>query len=200
MNSVIKRIFDLAVVSVALVMTSPLFLIIAILIKIDSKGPVFFIQERIGKHGKPFAFLKFRTMAKDAPDIGIEDVAKKDPHITNVGKFLRDWTLDELPQFINILKGEMSLVGPRPMPPYEGQDQKMKALWQKKISVIPGLVSLVDIKGRNLVSWEKRFEYDSWYVEHQSFWLDLKILALGFFAVLSGKGVYGEGGTNKPNM
>lgn len=189
--SLLKRTFDIVVASLGLLVTSPLFLLLAILIKLDSKGPVFFIRERIGKNGKPFNFLKFRSMTTDTV-YTIDDVKKEDVKITRVGKFIREWTLDELPQIINVIKGDMSLVGPRPMPQYEGNDPKMKALWEKKISVTPGLVSLVDVKGRNLVPWEKRFEYDAWYADHQSFWLDISILIRGFFAVLSRRGVYGE--------
>ena len=190
----IKKIIDFLMSLLALIILSPLFLLIAILIKIDSNGPVFFVQERVGEKEKIFKFYKFRSMAKNAPDTGIEDIAEEDPRITRIGKFLREWTIDEFPQFINILKGDMSLVGPRPMPEYEGKNEKMKKLWQKRTSIKPGLVSLVDIKGRALVPWEKRFEYDAWYVDNWSFWLDFKILILGFFAVLSRKGVYGEGG------
>ena len=138
-------------------------------------------------------------MISNAENIGLgKSASHEDLRITKVGKFLREWTLDELPQFINIIKRDISLVGPRPLPPYSGNDSKMKELWQKRISVKPGLVSLVDIKGRNLVPWEKRFEYDNWYIDNWSLWLDVKILFLGFLAVASRKGVYGEGGINKP--
>lgn len=195
----VKTVIDFAISLIALIITSPLFLVIILLIKIDSKGPVFFVQNRAGKTGRIFKFLKFRTMVKGAEDtdLGIS-VVKNDARITKIGRFLREWTLDELPQLINILKGDMSLVGPRPLPPYNGQDETLKKLWQKRISIKPGLVSIVDIKGRNLVSWEKRLEYDSWYIDRLSLWLDFEILVLGFFAVLSRKGVYGEGGENKP--
>lgn len=189
--------FDVAIVSMALMITTPLFLIIAMLIKIDSEGRVFFIQERAGKSGKPFKFLKFRTMVENAEHIGLGKLAAEDdPRITRTGKFLRGWTLDELPQFINILRGEMSLVGPRPVPMY--QIQQYNDFQKRRLEVPPGLISIVDIKGRNLVPWEKRFEYDAWYVDHQSLWLDLKILFIGFFAVISRRGIYGEGGVNKP--
>ncbi len=187
----IKRVFSFFAALLALILSSPLFLLITLAIKLDSKGSVFFIRERVGKNGKPFKFLKFRSMSTQAR-YTIEDVSQQDPHITRVGMFLREWTLDELPQLINVIKGDMELVGPRPMPPYDGTDENMKVLWHKKISVMPGLISLVDIKGRNLVPWEKRFEYDAWYADHWTLWLDVKILVLGFFAVLGRKGVYGS--------
>ncbi|MEK7658887.1 MAG: sugar transferase [Patescibacteria group bacterium] len=193
----IKRIIDFLVSLSVLIVLFPIFLIIAILIKLDSKGRVLFVHERVGENGIKFKFYKFRTMAEDAPDTGIEDITEKDPRITKIGKFLREWTIDEFPQFINILKGDMSLVGPRPMPEYKGENEKLKKLWQKRLLRKPGLVSLVDIKGRALVPWEKRFEYDNWYIDNWSLRLDFKILILGFFVVLSRKGVYGEqGGPN----
>jgi lipopolysaccharide/colanic/teichoic acid biosynthesis glycosyltransferase len=201
MKKIIKRIIDIVLSSVAIIILSPFLVIIAILIKSDSKGPVFFIQERVGQDGKPFNFFKFRTMIDNAEKIGLKEGASEDdPRITKIGKFLREWTIDESPQFVNILKGDMSLVGPRPLSAYNsGTTPEMEKLWQKRITIKPGLVSIVDIKGRNLVPWQKRFEYDAWYIDHQSLWLDLKILVLGFFAVLGRKGVYGEGGTNKTN-
>ena len=201
MEKIIKRTIDIILASGALIILFPFFVIIAILIKIDSKGPVFFIQERVGKNGKPFNFIKFRTMVENAELMGLKESAhENDPRITKIGKFLREWTIDEAPQFINVLKGDMSLVGPRPLSAYNsGNTPEMKKMWQKRISVKPGLVSLVDMKGRNLVPWEKRFEYDLWYIDNQSFWLDLKILVLGFYSVISRKGVYGKEGINKPN-
>lgn len=196
----IKIIADPVVALLALVLTSPVFLVLAILIKFDSKGPVFFIQERLGKGGKPFRFIKFRTMVQDAEKIGLgKSASENDPRITKIGKFLREWTIDEMPQFINILRGEMSFVGPRPWIAYTGHDEEMKKLWRKRISVKPGLISLVDMRGRNLLPWAKRLEYDSWYIDNCSLWLDLKILFFGFFAVLSRHGVYGENGIN-PHM
>lgn len=198
-SNLIKRVIDFLISLLAVIIISPFFLIIAILIKLDSKGPVFFVQKRAGKDGKLFNFLKFRTMVENAENIGLGIGAEEnDPRITKLGKFLREWTIDESPQFINVLKGDISLVGPRSLPPYSRQDENLKKLWQKRISIKPGLVSLVDIKGRNLVPWEKRFEYDIWYIDNWSLRLDFKILILGFFAVLSRKGVYGESGINKP--
>lgn len=196
---IVKKLLDLVISLLGFVVTLPLFLIIAVLIKMDSRGAVLFRQKRVRENGKTFNFLKFRTMVEGAEYLGFGiRIIKDDVRITKIGKFLREWTLDELPQLLNILKGDMSLVGPRPLPPYQAQDKKLKDLWNKRLSIKPGLISIVDIKGRNLVSWQKRLEYDAWYVDNASFWLDLKILVLGFFVVLSRKGVYGEGGENKP--
>jgi len=153
----IKRIIDFTVSLITLIVISPFFVVLAILIKLDSKGPVFFVQERVGKNGKSFNFYKLRTMVEKAESIGLKQAAHEDdPRITKLGKFLREWTIDEFPQFINVLKGDMSLVGPRPLSAYNsGSTPEMKKLWQKRISIKPGLVSLVDIKGRNLVPWKK---------------------------------------------
>ena len=189
---IIKNASDFIIAFTALIITSPLFLLISILIKIDSKGPVFFVQERLGKGGTPFKFLKFRSMIHGAPDTGLEDALEHNPHITRVGKFIRESTLDELPQLVNVLKGDMGLVGPRPLPEYKGQDEKLKELFQKRNSMKPGLIGLNDIKGRSDISWEERIKNDIWYIDHRSWLLDIKILFLGFFAVLSRKGIYGK--------
>jgi len=193
----IKKSFDFIAALVFLIIILPLLAVLALLIKIDSRGPVFFRQERLGRGGKAFRIWKLRTMVENAENSG-QGLAssKNDPRITKIGKFLREWTLDEWPQLINIIKGEMSLVGPRPLPRYKDQGSFLDKLWEKRLAVSPGLICLVDIKGRGLVSWEKRLEYDAWYVDNWSLLLDLKILFLGFFAVLSRRGVYGEGGTN----
>jgi len=181
------------------IILSPIFVFMAILIKLDSKGPVFFKQERLGKNGKIFKIWKFRTMIENAENVGLGLAsAENDFRVTKVGKFLRESTFDEWPQLINIIKGDMGLVGPRPLPRYPNQDSFLNELWKKRLLVKPGLVCLVDIKGRGLVSWEKRLEYDAWYVDNQSLWLDFKILFIGFFAVLSRKGVYGKDGINLP--
>ena len=194
-----KRIVDFIVALTALIVSSPFFLLTAVLIKIDSKGAVFFKQERLGKNGKIFKIWKFRTMIENAENFGLGLASAEDDYrVTKIGKFLREWTLDEWPQLINILRGEMSLVGPRPLPRYPNQDGFFNELWQKRLSIKPGLICLVDIKGRGLVPWKKRLEYDVWYVDNHSLWIDLKILIVGFFAVLSRKGVYGKDGVNLP--
>lgn len=185
----LKRQIDFWGLLFGLVVLMPLFLITAILIKIDSPGPVFFRQRRVGQNGKIFKIWKFRTMVDNAEKMEINhNLSKDDPRITKIGRVLRIWTLDEWPQLINVLKGEMSLVGPRPLPQY--QVEKYNDFQKKKLSVKPGMVSLVDVKGRNLVPLDKRLEYDIWYIENWSLLLDLKILFLTPFIILSRKGVY----------
>ena len=188
---------DLVIAVLALFLLFPLFIVISILIKLTSRGPVLFKQDRVGLNGKVFKIYKFRTMVLDAEKMGLGlGVKKDDERITKIGKVLREWTLDEWPQLINILKGDMSLVGPRPLPVslVKLMDNEQK----KRQCVLHGMVSLVDTKGRALVEWEGRFKLDKWYIDHWSLWLDLKIFILGFLAVLSRKGVYGKDGINKP--
>ncbi|RLB08966.1 MAG: hypothetical protein DRG39_08145, partial [Deltaproteobacteria bacterium] len=165
-------------------------------IKIDSKGPVFFRQERVGKNGKIFKIWKFRTMVMGAVSQGLGfNVARDDPRITRVGKFLRRWGLDELPQLINVLKGEMSIVGPRPTLKY--QVDRYDAFQRQRLLMKPGITGWALIHGRNLLSWEERIKYDVWYVEHWSLGLDLWIILKTLWIVLVTKeGVYGKDGIN----
>ncbi len=192
----LKRLIDVLASLVGLLLLAFPFLIIALAIKLDSKGPVFFRQERVGKDGRVFKPWKFRTMVEGAVEQGLGyNVARDDPRITRVGRFLREWGLDELPQLINVLRGEMSLVGPRPTLPY--QVERYDALQRKRLLVKPGITGWALIHGRNLLSWEERIKYDIWYVEHWSIWLDLWILLKTIWVVLiKREGVYGPGGVN----
>ncbi len=171
----IKRIFDIIISIVTLIILFPFLVIVAILIKITSPGPIFFIQERIGKDGKPFNLIKFRTMVKDAEKLtkGMH-IDGRNPYITKVGRFLRKWSIDEIPELINVLKGEMSIVGPRPTLRY--QVEKYDNFQRQRLLVKPGLTGWAQINGRNAIPWSKRIELDVWYVNHWSLWLDLIIM------------------------
>ncbi len=197
-NNILKRTFDVAVSALALLILLPFFIIVGILVRIDSKGSVFFRHERIGKNGKPFYPFKFRTMVEGSINKGLGyTVAKDDERITKLGKFLRKWGIDELPQFINILKGEMSLVGPRPTLRY--QVEQYNDFERKRLLVKPGLAGWALIHGRNSLTWEERIKYDVWYVEHWNFWLDIRILFKTFYLiVIKQEGVYGKDGVNDP--
>ncbi len=195
---IIKRLFDFIVAFIFVIVLSPIFLVVATIIKITSIGPIFFKHERIGKNGKPFYPLKFRTMVEGSINKGLGyTVAENDDRITKTGKFLRKWGIDELPQLINVLRGEMSLVGPRPTLHY--QVEKYNDFEKKRLLVLPGLTGWALIHGRNFLSWEERIKYDVWYVEHWSFWLDIKIIFKTLYIIFIKKeGVYGKGGVNDP--
>ena len=175
-----KRAFDFAASLLGLIILSPLFLIIAVLIKLDSKGPVVFKQERVGKDGELFTIYKFRTMVENAENMGAGyRVKNKDPRITNIGNFLRKTSLDELPQLINIVKGEISIVGPRPTLEYQVKEYN-EYQWQR-LKVKPGVTGLAQINGRQSLTWKGKIDYDVQYVNNRSFLLDLKIIFKTFF-------------------
>jgi len=192
----VKEVFDKIVSFISLVVLLPLFLVVAILIKLDSPGPVFFLQDRVGKDGKIFKVLKFRTMTSDAPEkTKGKYIDKSNPYVTRVGKILRRTGIDELPQLINVLKGEMSLVGPRPTLPY--QVAKYNEYQRKRLLMKPGITSWALIHGRNKLTWPERIEYDVWYVDHWSFWLDIKILLKTVWVVAKGEGLYADRETDE---
>lgn len=168
----LKRLFDIIVSIIALVVLSPVFAIVAYKVKKNLGSPVLFRQVRPGLNGKPFEMIKFRTM-KDAVDKDGNSLPDSE-RLTPFGKMLRATSLDEMPELWNVLKGEMSLVGPRPLlmeylPLYNERQTK-------RHDVRPGVTGYAQVNGRNAISWEQKFEYDVWYVENQSFWLDIKIL------------------------
>ena len=192
----VKEVFDKIVSFISLVVLLPIFFVVAILIKLDSPGPVFFLQDRVGKDGKIFKVFKFRTMTSDAPEkTKGKYIDKSNPYVTRVGKILRRTGVDELPQLINVLKGEMSLVGPRPTLPY--QVAKYNEYQRKRLLMKPGITSWALIHGRNKLTWPERIEYDVWYVEHWSFWLDIKILFKTVWVVAKGEGLYAERETDE---
>ncbi len=194
----LKRVLDVAASFLSLVLLALPFALIALVIKLDSKGPVFFRQERVGLKGRAFKTWKFRTMVKEAVEQGLGyDVVQDDPRITRVGRLLRNWGLDELPQFVNVLKGEMSIVGPRPT--LKHQVEQYDDFQHRRLSVKPGITGWALIHGRNLLTWEERIKYDVWYVDHWSFWLDFWIMLKTIWVVLiKREGVYGPEGVNAP--
>ena len=181
-----KRGMDIAVSGVGLVIASPIMLLTAILIKIDSPGKVLFMQERIGKDGKVFKIAKFRSMCTGAEHTGSGVYSgKNDARVTRVGKFIRATSIDELPQLYNILKGDMSLIGPRPPLTYHPWTiDKYTEEQRHMFDVRPGITGWAQIHGRKSVEWNKRIELNVWYVRHISFWLDLKIFFMTFLKVL----------------
>jgi lipopolysaccharide/colanic/teichoic acid biosynthesis glycosyltransferase len=193
-----KRALDIGTSAVALTLLGLLFAVIALAIKLDSRGPVFFRQERIGRSGKRFRVWKFRTMIVEAINHGLGlNVAHNDSRITRVGRILRNLGLDELPQLLNVLVGEMSLVGPRPTLAY--QVERYSPFQKRRLEVRPGITSLAVVLGRNALSWKERIELDVWYIDHGSLRLDLKILLRTLWCVLvTRKGLYGTDGVNDP--
>lgn len=192
----IKRIFDIFASGIALIFLLPIFALIGIMIKIDSKGPVFFIQERAGEDGKVFKAYKLRTMVDNAVEMGLgHEIAKDDNRITRVGKHLR-WGIDELPQLINVFKGDMSMVGPRPALPH--QIEKYTKKEKRRLEVKPGVTGWALVNGRNILSWPERIKLDIWYIDHWSLWLDLKILFKTIWVVIfTREGLYGKDGVTR---
>ena len=185
-----KRAVDLVGAAVGLMLLVPLFTLIALAIKLDSRGGVFFTQERIGRNGRRFRIFKFRTMLERAEEMGSGFyVGLGDPRITPVGRFLRRFSLDELPQLIQVLTGQMSLVGPRPALPY--QLQYYSARDMKRLLLRPGLTGWSQVSGRNLLSWPERLQKDVWYFENFSLTLDFLILLRTLAVWISGEGLYG---------
>lgn len=204
-----RRVFDLTAATVLVVLLSPLLLLTAILVRLESPGPAIYRQERVGVNGRLFTMLKFRSMRVDAdPDVHkayvrhlivdkvspsqVSDVGneglklKNDARVTRVGRVIRKLSIDELPQLFNVLRGEMSLVGPRPHLPYEVE---LYEEWQRRrLTALPGITGWWQVKGRNRVAFDEMVRMDIWYIEHMSLWLDLKILLMTPWAAISGKG------------
>lgn len=180
-----KRLLDVVIVFPALIMLAPLLALIALLIWLMIGTPILFRQQRPGLHGKPFMLLKFRTMT-DTRDVNgnlLPDAAR----LTPLGRFLRSTSLDELPELLNVLRGEMSLIGPRPL--LMDYLERYTPEQMCRHNVRPGITGWAQINGRNALSWERKFALDVWYVEHQSLWLDLKIVVLTLVKVLVREGI-----------
>ena len=195
-RAAIKRTLDLAIALPMLVVAAIPMGLVSLAIKLDDRGPVFFRQERIGKGGRSFRVWKFRTMIVNAQNQGLGvTVASDDDRITRVGKVLRNWGIDELPQLINVFVGEMSLVGPRPTLQY--QVAHYDGFQRRRLEAKPGITSLAVVSGRNALSWEERIKLDVWYIDHWTMLLDVSILFRTLWKVLvTREGLYGEDGVN----
>lgn len=180
----IKRVLDLICASFALVILSPIFIIVALLVRINLGNPILFIQQRVGKNEKVFNLIKFRTMTNSKDEEG--KLLPNELRLTKFGKYLRSTSLDELPQLFNIIKGDMSIIGPRPLP------VKYLSLYtdeqKKRHKVRPGLSNISAVTGRNMLTWEEKFEKDAWYVDNISFVLDCKIILKTIMVVLRREG------------
>lgn len=189
---VCKRGIDIFVAAAALMALWPVVIVIGLAIKLTSPGPIFLRQLRLGKDGVPFRLYKFRTMQTNVEVVrggdGAALVGAGDPRLTLIGRFLRDLTLDEIPQCVNVIKGDMSIIGPRP--DLLEQLVDYDALMRRKLEVKPGMACLSLLAGRNSVPWRKRVELDIYYIDHRSLKLDVEIFCKGFISVLQRKGVY----------
>jgi exopolysaccharide biosynthesis polyprenyl glycosylphosphotransferase len=193
----IKRLFDIAASGTALVLLAPLLVMVSILIKLTSRGPLFFKQTRVGQHGRQFHMLKFRSMVVNAEALKAKLIAqneqagpvfkmKRDPRITTIGRFIRKFSIDELPQLVNVLRGEMSIVGPRP--PIPSEVAKYEAWQRRRLSVRPGLTCVWQVSGRNEISFEEWMYLDMQYIDHWSLAQDFQLILKTVPVVLSGKG------------
>ena len=191
-----KRIFDVVVSALGLVVLAPLMAGISILILITIGPPIFFRQARPGLKGQPFTIFKFRTMRHaQAGELAIEKDAQR---MTPVGTFLRKCSLDELPELWNVLRGEMSLVGPRPL--LMDYLERYTPQQARRMEVRPEITGWAQVNGRNTLTWDKKFNLDVWYVEHQSFWLDLKILWMTLWQVVAMQGISAQGHATMPEF
>ncbi len=187
-RSGLPRVADLLIAFLALLVTAPLLVIAAVAIKLGSRGPVIFRQRRVGRAGEEFELWKLRTMVQGSDPVGIGTaVAGSDPRITKAGAFLRRFSLDELPNLVNVLRGELAIVGPRPTIP--AQVELYSSRQRERLAVKPGLTGWAQVNGRVALGWDDRIELDVWYVENRSFGLDLRILARTAKLLLSGKGL-----------
>jgi lipopolysaccharide/colanic/teichoic acid biosynthesis glycosyltransferase len=185
----LRRAFDLVVASLALAVSSPVLLAAIIAVRVESPGSAIYRQRRVGRDGEPFDILKLRTMVTGAEHVGRGlAVSEGDTRITRVGRFLRRTSLDELPNLVNVLRGEMSIIGPRPTVPV--QVDRYTDRQRGRLAVKPGITGWAQIHGRTSLPWDERIELDLWYVEHRSWRLDLQILRRTAQMVIGGQGLY----------
>jgi lipopolysaccharide/colanic/teichoic acid biosynthesis glycosyltransferase len=186
--SAVSRALDLVIAAIVLVMTSPLLLLAAVAIRLGSPGPVIYRQLRIGEGGEPFEMLKLRTMVLGSDPVGVgKAVLRDDPRVTAAGRVLRRFSLDELPNLLNVLRGEMAIVGPRPT--LAAQVAAYTPRQHRRHEVKPGITGWAQVQGRAGIPWEDRIEMDVWYVEHRSVLLDLRILLKTIWRLLTGHGL-----------
>ena len=181
----IKRLLDIVISATALILLSPFMLIIYLLVRINLGSPVFFLQERVGKDNKIFKMIKFRTMKNSTDKDG--NLLSDNERLTKFGRFLRSFSIDELPELVNILKGDMSLVGPRALLVQYLEHYNSEQI--RRHEVLPGLTGWAQINGRNSITWCEKFKLDVWYVDNWSLWLDIKIFFLTFWKVFKREGI-----------
>jgi lipopolysaccharide/colanic/teichoic acid biosynthesis glycosyltransferase len=194
----LRRVLDLTLAGLGLVLGSPILIAVIVAIRIETPGSPIYRQRRVGKDGVPFDLLKLRTMVSGAEHIGAGlAINEGDPRITRVGGLLRRFSLDELPNLLNVLRGEMSIVGPRPT--IQAQVDQYTERQRRRLEVKPGITGWAQVNGRASLPWHERIELDIWYVEHRSLWLDFRILAKSARLILTGHGLYkGETGGWRP--
>ena len=192
----LKRLLDLVGAGVGILLFGPLMLLIALVVWVTMGRPILFCQERAGRYGRPFRIIKFRTMLDLRDEEG--QLLPDAQRLTRVGKWLRRFSLDELPEFFNVLRGEMSLVGPRPL--YVRYIARYTPEQARRLEVRPGITGWAQIHGRNLLPWKERFAYDVWYVDHWNLCLDLKILVITLWQVIRGTGISARGHATMPEF
>jgi lipopolysaccharide/colanic/teichoic acid biosynthesis glycosyltransferase len=187
----LSRALDVALSAALLLITSPLLALAAIVIRLESRGPVFYRQLRVGRAGEPFQLWKLRTMVPGAESMGAGIyVLEGDPRITRTGRLLRRFSLDELPNLVNVLRGDMAIVGPRPT--VQEQVDRYTDRQRRRLEVKPGITGWAQVNGRTSLSWPERIELDVWYVEHRSIRLDIRILTKTARMLATGHGLYSE--------
>ena len=185
-----SRALDIVIAAVGLVLSAPLLVVAALAIKLDSRGPAIYRQRRVGKDGKPFDVYKLRTMRPGADPVGVgTPVLEGDPRVTRVGGLLRRFSIDEIPNLVNVLRGELAIVGPRPT--LAAQVDLYTERQRRRLEVKPGITGWAQVHGRAGIPWEERIELDVWYVDNRSLALDLRILARTARLLLTGHGLYG---------